>query len=40
MTVTQKGTRAAAAADTAKKFLQYDHERVANSEEVEEDYAT
>ena len=40
MTVTQKGTREAAAAATAKEFLQSDHESVANGKEVEEDYAT
>ena len=39
MTLTQKGTRAEAAA-TAKEFLQSDHEIVVNGEEVEEYDAT
>ena len=40
MTLTQKVTRAAAAADTAKEFLQYYHKSVVNGKEVEEDDAT
>ena len=36
MTLTQKETRAAAAAATAKYFLKSNHEIVANSEEVKE----
>ena len=37
MTLTQKGTRAAVAAAMAEDFLQSDHKRVANSEEVKDD---
>ena len=40
MTLTLKGTRAAAVAATAKYFLQSYHKSVANSKEVEEDDAT
>ena len=40
MTVTQKGTRATAAAATAKEFLQSAHKSVKNGKEVEEDDST
>ena len=40
MTLTLKGTRAAAVAATAKYFLQSYHKSVANSKEVAEDDAT
>ena len=39
MTITKEVTRAAAAA-TAKEFLQSDHKSVTNGKKLEEDYAT